>query len=133
MAMTWAEKMIAQGRKEGKREGKKEGIEEGRRHVRQIVLDLLSERFGAVPDAVREQLEAESVDRLRFLAKRGPESRIDRGPRLGVSRSSAGVMRGPAVVMPVMPCDVPPVVAVVVPVVHHHGRLDMGMSRPGPR
>jgi hypothetical protein len=66
MAMTWAEKMIAQGRKEGKREG----IEEGRKQVKQIVLDLLNERFGALPDPVLRQLEAEPVDRLRFLAKR---------------------------------------------------------------
>ena len=33
-------------------------------------LSLISERFGAVPDRVRQQLEAEPVDRLRFLAKR---------------------------------------------------------------
>jgi len=66
MAMTWAERMIAQGR----REGKEDGIEEGRRQVTQIVLDLLSERFGAVSDRVREQLETESLDRLRLLAKR---------------------------------------------------------------
>jgi hypothetical protein len=96
MAMTWAEKMIAQGRKEGKREGilegkregilegerkgivegivegKKKGIVEGReQEARQIVFDLPGERFGAVPARIRRQVqEVDSVDRLRLLAKR---------------------------------------------------------------
>ena len=54
MAMTWAERMIAQGREQG---------------ARQVVLHLLDERFGSVPDRVRRQIEEiESVDRLIRLA-----------------------------------------------------------------
>ena len=66
--MTWAEKMVEQGREEGRREGREQ---ERGQEARQIVLDLLGECFGAVPDRVRQQVEeVGSVDRLRFLAKR---------------------------------------------------------------
>lgn len=72
MAMTWAERMIAKGIEQGLEQGRELGRELGReQEARQIVLDLLGERFGAVPDRVRRQIEEiESLDRLRFLAKR---------------------------------------------------------------
>ncbi len=39
--------------------------------ARQIVLDMLGERFGAVPDRVLRQVEEiESLDRLRFLVRK---------------------------------------------------------------
>ncbi len=73
MAMTWSERMIAQGRKEGRREGMAEGREQG---ARTLFLDLLGERFGALPDRVRRQVEEiDSLDRLSFLAKRALTAR----------------------------------------------------------
>ena len=73
MAMTWSEKMIAKGHKEGRRVGREEGREQG---ARTLFLDLLSERFGAVPDRVRQQVEAiDSMDRLSSLARRALTAR----------------------------------------------------------
>ncbi len=66
MAMTWAERMIAQGREEGMQTGRQEGQEQG---ARRVVLHLLGERFGAIPDRIRRQVEEiESLDRLTRLA-----------------------------------------------------------------
>ena len=68
MAMTWEERMMAKGREEGLQVGREEGEQQG---TRQLVLELLGERFGAVPDRIRRKVdEIESVDRLRFLAKK---------------------------------------------------------------
>ena len=61
MAMTWSEKMIAKGREQG---------------ARTLFLDLLGERFGVVPDRVRQQVEAiDSMDRLSSLARRALTAR----------------------------------------------------------
>ncbi len=60
MSMTWAERMVAQGREEGREQG-----------ARKIVLHLLGERFGTVSDRVRRQIEEiESLDSLADLAGR---------------------------------------------------------------
>lgn len=63
MARTIAEAMIAKGRKEGRQEGRKEGRMEGRqeeavRSRQQTLLRLLRKRFGDVPEAVAEQVNA---------------------------------------------------------------------------
>jgi len=79
MALTWEERMMAKGREEGLHLGREEGLhlgrEEGRREglreARQFVLDLLDERFGAVPDRIRRNVgEIPSLDRLHLLAKK---------------------------------------------------------------
>ena len=59
MAMTWSEKLEAKGEAKG-REG-----------VREILLLLLAERFGPLPEGARRQVEEiSSLQRLTQLAKR---------------------------------------------------------------
>ena len=78
MQMTWSEKLEAKGRKEGLKEGLKEGREEGRqvraeavRSLREVVLELLGQRFGAVPAKVKRKIEKiDSMDRLSEMAKK---------------------------------------------------------------
>ncbi len=60
MAMTWSEKIAAQGEAKGRGEG-----------VREILLLQLAERFGPLPDGARRQVEEiSSLQRLTQLAKR---------------------------------------------------------------
>ncbi len=63
MALTWSEKLEAKG--------KAEGEAKGREGVREILLFLLAERFGPLPDGARRQVEEiSSLQRLTQLAKR---------------------------------------------------------------
>ncbi len=57
---------------EGKQEGRQEGVQEGRKEgIQRVVLSLLEQRFGSVPDAVRRRVKAlESPDDLTRLAGR---------------------------------------------------------------
>jgi len=50
---------IAKGRQEGLQAGRQEGRQEGRA---ELLLDLLRHRFGAIPDALREQVAALTTD-----------------------------------------------------------------------
>jgi len=60
MAMTWSEKLEAKGRGEGRGEG-----------ARELLLSLLAERFGPLPEGARRQVEEiSSLQRLTQLAKR---------------------------------------------------------------
>ncbi|HSS48242.1 MAG TPA: Rpn family recombination-promoting nuclease/putative transposase [Thermoanaerobaculia bacterium] len=60
VAMTWSEKIAAQGKAEGEAKG-----------VREILLLLLAERFGPLPEGARRQVEEiSSLQRLTQLAKR---------------------------------------------------------------
>jgi hypothetical protein len=60
MALTWSEKLEAKGRAEGEAKG-----------VREILLLLLAERFGPLPEGARRQVEEiGSLQRLTQLAKR---------------------------------------------------------------
>ena len=60
MAMTWADRLIAQGREEGRV-----------RTLREVLVDLLVQRFGPLPSETRGQIEAiESARRLTQLRKR---------------------------------------------------------------
>ncbi len=60
VAMTWSEKIAAQGKAEGRGEG-----------VREILLLQLAERFGPLPEGARRQVEEiSSLQRLTQLAKR---------------------------------------------------------------
>jgi hypothetical protein len=83
MATTWSER-IAQGKEEGlrtgrqagRREGLQEGLEEGLQAVRKILLSLLEQRFGPLPAATRERVEAiSSLDRLTRLSERALTAR----------------------------------------------------------
>jgi len=60
VAMTWSEKIAAQGKAEGEAKG-----------GREILLSLLAERFGPLPEGARRQVEEiSSLQRLTQLAKR---------------------------------------------------------------
>jgi len=62
MMMTWAEKMEAKGREEG--------LAEGRKSVHDLVLRLLSQRFGTLPAGIKRRIEAiSSVQELTRLAE----------------------------------------------------------------
>lgn len=76
MWMTWSEKLKAEGKREGlklgKQEGRQEGRQEGVRSLQQVLLRLLEQRFGPLPDRVHDQVEAiVSLRRLTRLAERG--------------------------------------------------------------
>jgi hypothetical protein len=95
MWMTWSERLKAEGRKEGLKLGKLEGRQEGRqkglelgkragrregrlegqqeavRSLQQVLLSLLDQRFGPLPERVRSQVAAiDSLRRLTRLAER---------------------------------------------------------------
>jgi len=60
MAMTWSEKIAAQGEARGEAKG-----------IREVLLLQLAERFGPLPDGARRQVEEiSSLQRLTQLAKR---------------------------------------------------------------
>jgi len=64
MALTWSEKLEARGEARGKAEGEAKG-------AREILLSMLAERFGPVPEGARRQVEEiSSLQRLTQLAKR---------------------------------------------------------------
>jgi hypothetical protein len=68
MAMTWSEKIAAQGEARGVAKGEARGKAQG---VQEILLLQLAERFGPLPDGARRQVEEiSSLQRLTQLAKR---------------------------------------------------------------
>ncbi len=70
MMMTWADRIEAKGRAAGRDEGHKEGLAEGRKGVYDLVLHLLSQRFGRVPASIKRRIEAiSSVQELTRLAE----------------------------------------------------------------
>jgi len=85
MWMTWSEKQREAGKKEGLRlakqerklgqqeglrRGKQEGLQEGARSLQQVLLRLLDQRFGPLPESVHRQVEAiNSLRRLTRLAE----------------------------------------------------------------
>jgi hypothetical protein len=84
MATTWSQRMAAQGREEGLQMGRREGVRTGRQKglqeglqaVRKILLGLLEQRFGPLPAATRERIEAiSSLDRLTRLSERALTAR----------------------------------------------------------
>jgi len=96
MAMTWSQRIAAEGREEGilagrqegmqagllagREEGWKEGLEtglqEGLRVVRKVLLGLLEQRFGPLPMETRARVEAiTSLDRLNRLSERALTAR----------------------------------------------------------
>ncbi|HZF12479.1 MAG TPA: hypothetical protein VFE33_27125 [Thermoanaerobaculia bacterium] len=92
MAMTWSQRIAAEGREEGRQvgllagwqEGWKEGLETGRqeglqeclRLVRKILLGQLEQRFGPLSTETRARVEAiSSLDRLTRLSERALTAR----------------------------------------------------------
>ncbi len=66
MWMTWSERL----KEEGKREGLKLGEQKGARSLQQVLLSLLNQRFGPLPERVHRQVEAiTSLRRLTQLAE----------------------------------------------------------------
>lgn len=64
----WGQKL----RKEGRREGRKEGLEEGQlKGMQKLLLEMLRDRFGPVPQSVRQRLgEVSSQDEMRRISRR---------------------------------------------------------------
>jgi hypothetical protein len=68
MATTWSERIAAQGREEG--------LQEGLRALRKVLLSLLEQRFGPLPDETRARVEAiSSLERLTRLSERALTAR----------------------------------------------------------
>ncbi|HEV7515358.1 MAG TPA: hypothetical protein VGR07_03580 [Thermoanaerobaculia bacterium] len=68
MATTWSERIAAQGREEG--------LQEGLRALRKVLLSLLEQRFGPLPDEARARVEAiSSLERLTRLSERALTAR----------------------------------------------------------
>ncbi len=60
----WSERMKEEGRKEGQKTGKQEGM-------RKLLLHLLAQRFGPLPESVRSEVEGiTSSRRLTSLASK---------------------------------------------------------------
>jgi predicted transposase YdaD len=68
-----------EGRREGRREGRQEGREEGQQKARKeaqvemqkLVLEMLRDRFGPVPQAARQRVKGiSSLPELRKLTRR---------------------------------------------------------------
>jgi hypothetical protein len=75
VAMTAAERLKAEGRVEGKADGRVEGRAEGKAEGKvagqaELLLKLLSLRFGELPDAARARVGGASVERLAIYAER---------------------------------------------------------------
>lgn len=71
MAMTWSQRIAAEGREEGMLAGRQEGLETGLRAMRKVLLGLLEQRFGPIPMETRARVEAiTSLDRLTRLSER---------------------------------------------------------------
>jgi hypothetical protein len=72
----WRDKAWKEGLREGRKEGRKEGRVEGKREgeiraTRRVLLDLMTQRFGPLPEPVRMRVgEISSAAELRKLAKR---------------------------------------------------------------
>ena len=68
MITTWAERMETKGLERGRKEGRREGRQQA---TLDLVLRLLTQRFGQLPAGVRRQVTAiDSVEDLGRLAER---------------------------------------------------------------
>jgi predicted transposase/invertase (TIGR01784 family) len=65
--MTYAEKMIEQGRKEGRQEGRQEGLVQGQTS---LLVKLLTLKFGAVPPAYQAIISTATLEQLEQYATR---------------------------------------------------------------
>jgi hypothetical protein len=68
MAMTWSERIEAQGMEKG--------VQKGLRALKRVLMRLLEQRFGPLPEETRERVEAiSSLDRLTRLSERALTAR----------------------------------------------------------
>jgi hypothetical protein len=75
MATTWSERLEAKGMERGLEKGRETGLLEGQqrglRALRKVLLRLLEQRFGPLPEETRAQVEAiSSLERLTRLSER---------------------------------------------------------------
>ena len=63
----WSKEWVEKGRKEGREKGREIGLAEG---VRSVLQDLLSQKFGELPESVSEQIRRADYSQLRRWAKR---------------------------------------------------------------
>ena len=68
----WRDEAKREGRREGRQEGRQEGRREGQiQALREMLLDLLAQRFGRLPANVRPQIERiSSLQELRKLGRK---------------------------------------------------------------
>jgi hypothetical protein len=84
MQMTWAERMEAEYTQKGIEQGLAEGLGKGIEALRNVVLRLLKQRFGSVPETVQSKVEAiQEIGPLSDLAERVLE--IDSIDEMGLS------------------------------------------------
>ncbi len=76
MATTWSERLEAKGLERGLEKGLREGQQRGLRALRKVLLRLLEQRFGPLPEETRAQVEAiSSLERLTRLSERALTAR----------------------------------------------------------
>jgi hypothetical protein len=69
--MTAADQLMERGREQGIKQGMKQGLEQGlERGRREMLLDLLRERFSALPEAVVARVTAAGLAELQVWSKR---------------------------------------------------------------
>jgi hypothetical protein len=67
----FAQRFIEEGKQEGRQEGKQEGIEQGmQRGEARVLTTLLRLRFGELPDAIQQRIEAADADTLLRWSER---------------------------------------------------------------
>jgi flagellar biosynthesis/type III secretory pathway protein FliH len=78
-AQEWKKQWLQEGRQEGRKEGRREGLKEGREEglrtgqieMRKALLQQMTLRFGRLPKAIRQRVEAiSSLPELRALARK---------------------------------------------------------------
>jgi predicted transposase YdaD len=79
MQLTWAERLEAKGREEGRAEGRAEERVRSLEGFRRAVLRSIEERFGEVPESVRQ----------RVAAIQAPEPLVKLAGRVVVAESPA--------------------------------------------
>lgn len=80
MATSWADRLEAKGREEGLQKGMHEGL----RAMREVLLSQLEQRFGPLPETIRERVESiSSLNRLTRLGRRVLTARSLASLRLG--------------------------------------------------
>ena len=63
----WPKEWVEKGREEGREEGQEIGLAEG---ARTVLRDLLSQKFGELPESVSEQIRRADYSQLQRWAKR---------------------------------------------------------------
>jgi len=71
----WEQKGIRIGIRQGREQGREEGQERVRNTLRELALNLISDRFGRIPETVAERVRSlDSVDELKALITRAAKA-----------------------------------------------------------